>query len=70
MGNNGYPPAELHERMIKEGKVNTATPPTIIPMSGMVAENMRKAGIPNVDYEAPATTMPFWRMENGKLSWP
>ena len=72
MGNNGYPPAELHERMIREGKVNTDTPPTIVPMSSMAAEGLRKAGIDSmgfpVDYDATANNMPFWTMKNGNIT--
>ena len=72
MGNNGYPPAELHERMVKEGKVNMDTPPTIVPMSSMAAEGLRNANIESmgfpVDYNAVAKDMPFWTMQNGNIT--
>ncbi len=72
MGNNGYPSAELHERMVKEGKVSTDTPPTIVPMSNMTAEGLRNAGIESygfpVDYNAAVKDMPFWTMKDGNIT--
>ena len=50
IGNNGYPPSELHERMRKEGKYDST--PTIVPISSMAAEGLKAAGIPGVDYSA------------------
>lgn len=72
MGNNGYPPEELHERMAKEGKVNMDTPPTIVPMSSMAAEGLRDSEIESygfqVDYDAAANDIPLWTMQNGNIT--
>ena len=72
IGNNGYPPSELHERMVREGKYNPSTPPTIVPMSSKAAEGLKAAGIESmgfpVDYNATAKDVPVWAMQGGKIT--
>lgn len=71
MENNGWPPSELHEKFRRDAKANGKEyTPTIIPMSSMAADGLKKSGmsnIVNVDFDASATKIPTWKMKDGEI---
>ena len=69
MANNGWSPAELHEKMRREkgrGKIADGMT-SIVPMSSMAAEGLRKAGIPNVDYNATGRDVMTFTMQGDQI---